>query len=200
MTVIHVINEKSPFWKMSPKALLNSSFEVIITLDSVIESTGNTTQARTSYLPSEILWGFRFENLMYYVHKRNIYAIDCASINHVVADSTPRQSPHLLAFQRQKKISTMSFNHINNNLSGSRLSIVTAEGRRASTMSYRVGRNLVISPSQNHRLNIQPRSVVDNSQQRKSFMENKKISEASLPSLEENEDRHASFNESNIAL
>ena len=59
MTVIHVINEKSPFWKMSPKDLLNSSFEVIITLDSVIESTGNTTQARTSYLPSEILWGFR---------------------------------------------------------------------------------------------------------------------------------------------
>ena len=59
MTVVHVINEKSPFWKMSPKDLLNSSFEVIITLDSVIESTGNTTQARTSYLPSEILWGFR---------------------------------------------------------------------------------------------------------------------------------------------
>ena len=59
MTIIHVINEKSPFWKMSPKELLNSSFEVIITLDSVIESTGNTTQARTSYLPSEILWGFR---------------------------------------------------------------------------------------------------------------------------------------------
>ena len=59
MTVIHVINDKSPFWKMSPKDLLNSSFEVIITLDSVIESTGNTTQARTSYLPSEILWGFR---------------------------------------------------------------------------------------------------------------------------------------------
>ena len=57
MTVVHVINEKSPFWKMSPKDLLNSSFEVIITLDSVIESTGNTTQARTSYLPSEILHG-----------------------------------------------------------------------------------------------------------------------------------------------
>ena len=85
---------------------------------------------------------------MYYVRKRNIYAIDCASINHVVADNTPRQSPHHLAYQRQKKISTMSsFNHINNNLSGSRLSIVTAEGRRPSTMSYRVGRNLTFTES-----------------------------------------------------
>ena len=89
----------------------------------------------------------RFENLMYYVRKRNIYAIDCASINHVVADNTPRQSPHLLAYQRQKKISTMSFNHLNNNLSGSRLSIVTAEGRKASTMSYRVGRDLIFNKS-----------------------------------------------------
>ena len=44
---------------MSPKDILSSVFEIIVTLDSVIESTGNTTQARSSYLPNEILWGFR---------------------------------------------------------------------------------------------------------------------------------------------
>ena len=54
------IDEDSPFWKMSPKELLASNFEIIVTLDSVIESTGNTTQARSSYLPNEILWGFRY--------------------------------------------------------------------------------------------------------------------------------------------
>ena len=53
------IDEESPFWKMSPKDILASNFEILVTLDSVIESTGNTTQARSSYLPNEILWGFR---------------------------------------------------------------------------------------------------------------------------------------------
>ena len=54
------IDEESPFWKMSPKDILSTNFEIIVTLDSVIESTGNTTQARSSYLPNEILWGFRW--------------------------------------------------------------------------------------------------------------------------------------------
>ena len=48
---------------MSPKDILTSNFEIIVTLDSVIESTGNTTQARSSYLPNEILWGFRYSYL-----------------------------------------------------------------------------------------------------------------------------------------
>ena len=59
LTVVHVINEESPFWMISPEDLSSSSFEVIATLDFVAESTGITSQARTSYLPSEILWGFR---------------------------------------------------------------------------------------------------------------------------------------------
>ena len=54
------IDEESPFWKMSPKDVLSNNFEIIVTLDSVIESTGNTTQARSSFLPNEILWGFRW--------------------------------------------------------------------------------------------------------------------------------------------
>ena len=55
---------------MSPKDILSSAFEIIVTLDSVIESTGNTTQARSSYLPNEILWGFRFDNLISYAQVR----------------------------------------------------------------------------------------------------------------------------------
>lgn len=30
----------------------------------MIESTGMTTQARSSFLPSEILWGHRFETMV----------------------------------------------------------------------------------------------------------------------------------------
>lgn len=32
--------------------------------EGVIESTGMTTQARSSFLPSEVLWGHRFETMV----------------------------------------------------------------------------------------------------------------------------------------
>lgn len=32
--------------------------------EGTVESTGMTTQARSSYLPSEILWGHRFESMI----------------------------------------------------------------------------------------------------------------------------------------
>ena len=31
-------------------------------LQGITPETGNTVQVRTSYLPNEILWGYRFEN------------------------------------------------------------------------------------------------------------------------------------------
>ena len=125
---------------MSPKDILSTNFEIIVTLDSVIESTGNTTQARSSYLPNEILWGFRwvrwwwsqtwnnqrsrkdamrkyifhrFDNLISYAQKQNVYAIDCSSINRIIPDNTPRVAASMLSETRQQKkstLSTMSFN------------------------------------------------------------------------------------------
>ena len=121
-----------------------------------------------------------------YVHKQNIYAIDCASINHLVADNTPRIAPHVLAYQKQKKISTMSFNNSNNNLNGSRLSMVL-DGRKASTLSYRVT------------CSVNTNLVIFLSLQSKPLLEHKRISEAStLP--EESNVCHATISESNIAL
>ena len=44
-------------------------FEYIVTLEGVVEPSGNTTQARTSYLPDEILWGYHFKNCIHYAKK-----------------------------------------------------------------------------------------------------------------------------------
>ena len=44
---------------MGPRELFKSRFEIIVTLEGIIEATGNTTQARTSYLPNEVRWGHR---------------------------------------------------------------------------------------------------------------------------------------------
>lgn len=63
-TVYHRIDEESPFYNMSPKDILDSKFEMVAALEGIIEPTGNSVQVRTSYLPREILWGFRFENMV----------------------------------------------------------------------------------------------------------------------------------------
>lgn len=60
LIISHVIDEKSPLYEYSAQDLSTADFEIIIILEGVVEQTGLTTQARTSYLPSEIIWGHRF--------------------------------------------------------------------------------------------------------------------------------------------
>eukprot|EP00094_Tigriopus_californicus_P005726 TCALIF_05519-PA protein Name:"Similar to KCNJ12 ATP-sensitive inward rectifier potassium channel 12 (Gallus gallus)" AED:0.30 eAED:0.39 QI:0/0.66/0.57/1/0.66/0.85/7/0/406 len=62
--IFHKIDADSPFYDMSPKDILNSKFEMVVSLEGIVEPTGNSVQARTSYLPREILWGYRFENMV----------------------------------------------------------------------------------------------------------------------------------------
>ncbi|XP_053170866.1 G protein-activated inward rectifier potassium channel 3-like [Scomber japonicus] len=61
-TITHVINENSPFWEVGPERLKRESFEIIVILEGIVEASGMTCQARTSYIEDEILWGHRFES------------------------------------------------------------------------------------------------------------------------------------------
>jgi len=89
----HKIDKKSPLWKLGPREILNSKFEIIVTLEGIVEPTGNSVQARSSYMPNEILWGHRFENMVSYAKHKGVYAVDMSSMNQVAKDnSTPRCS------------------------------------------------------------------------------------------------------------
>ncbi|KAM9788545.1 G protein-activated inward rectifier potassium channel 3-like [Neosynchiropus ocellatus] len=61
-TITHVINESSPFWEVGAERLTRESFEIIVILEGIVEASGMTCQARTSYTEDEILWGHRFES------------------------------------------------------------------------------------------------------------------------------------------
>lgn len=61
ITICHVIDENSPLYDYSADDLATARFEIIAIMEGVVPSTGSTTQARTSYLPNEILWGHRFD-------------------------------------------------------------------------------------------------------------------------------------------
>merc|ERR1712242_8931 len=55
----------SPFYNLSEADMQQNQFEVIVILEGIVESTGVICQARTSYLNTEILWGFRFMPMLF---------------------------------------------------------------------------------------------------------------------------------------
>ncbi|KAJ8275924.1 hypothetical protein COCON_G00076760 [Conger conger] len=63
-TITHIINESSPFWDIGAESLKRVRFEIIVILEGIVEASGMTCQARTSYTEDEILWGHRFESCM----------------------------------------------------------------------------------------------------------------------------------------
>ena len=86
---------------MAPRDFLSAKFELIVSLEGVVEPTGNSVQARSSYLPNEILWGYRFKNLMKYNKRGGIYSVDCSNLNAVVQDETPLVSAKMLDEKRR---------------------------------------------------------------------------------------------------
>ena len=95
--VEHRINEDSPFWDMSADALQQEVFELVVVLEGIVESTGMTAQARTSYLPNEILWGHRFERLVTYRRDSSQYLIDYSRFHSTVAVDMPPYSAKQLS-------------------------------------------------------------------------------------------------------
>jgi hypothetical protein len=73
----------------------------------VIESTGMTTQARSSYLPSEVLWGHRFEPLVSFKKDTGEYEVDYSLFNNTYEVDTPLCSAKALddlkSAQQQKQ-------------------------------------------------------------------------------------------------
>jgi len=85
-TIIHRINSSSPLYKLSAADVTpdNPRFEIIVVLEGIVEATGLTTQARSSYMPSEIKWGHRFKNVTSSKSKSGNRVIDYSLFNETV--------------------------------------------------------------------------------------------------------------------
>ncbi|VDN02091.1 unnamed protein product [Thelazia callipaeda] len=53
-------DRQSPLFAITPDSLHSAHFELILIVEGIVEATGMTFQARTSFLANEILWGYRF--------------------------------------------------------------------------------------------------------------------------------------------
>ncbi|XP_077303791.1 G protein-activated inward rectifier potassium channel 1 [Lithobates pipiens] len=60
LTICHMIDAKSPFYDLSQRSMQTEQFEIVVILEGIVETTGMTCQARTSYTEDEVLWGHRF--------------------------------------------------------------------------------------------------------------------------------------------
>ena len=84
--VEHVIDESSPFHEIlrnNNKAVNeNDDYEIVVILEGNIETTGASCHIRTSYLPDEVLWGYRFIPTYPYV-TNNGYSFDFSKFNQV---------------------------------------------------------------------------------------------------------------------
>lgn len=66
VTIVHEINDESPFFEIDRKTLeKDADLELVVILEGMVEATAMTTQCRSSYVASEILWGHRFEPVLF---------------------------------------------------------------------------------------------------------------------------------------
>lgn len=114
-TVEHKIDQDSPLWDISANDLIHRHFEIMVILEGIVESTGMTTQARTSYLPSEIMWGYRFDQAVSYKAEEGHYVVDFSQLNSTTPVAISAQSAkerHLGSFQRRKSVSVSKLDEI----------------------------------------------------------------------------------------
>ncbi|XP_018565441.1 G protein-activated inward rectifier potassium channel 3 isoform X2 [Anoplophora glabripennis] len=105
MTIVHRIDEDSPFYQLSAADMLQDRFEIVVILEGTIESTGQTTQARSSYLATEVLWGHRFEPVVSYNKDRQGYEVNYSKFDNTVTIDTPLCSAaDLAAFYKAQDI------------------------------------------------------------------------------------------------
>ncbi|KAM3592217.1 uncharacterized protein V6R79_014970 [Siganus canaliculatus] len=73
-TIFHRIDSGSPLYKMSLVDLRKADFELVVSFTYTDDSTGMLHQTRTSYTPSEILWGQLFQEMIRL--SRRYYRVD----------------------------------------------------------------------------------------------------------------------------
>ncbi|XP_036964278.1 potassium inwardly rectifying channel subfamily J member 11, like [Acanthopagrus latus] len=82
LIISHTMERGSPLYELSAQSLSSEDLEIIVVLEGVVETTGITMQARTSYTPDEILWGRRFVSIM--TEEDGRYCVDYSKFGNTV--------------------------------------------------------------------------------------------------------------------
>lgn len=101
VVVVHEINEASPLYTMSAEELVKDTFEIVIILEGTTASTGQSFQAKSSFLSHEVLWGHRFQQVVSYSKDTGDFVVDFGKFNDTYEVKTPLCSAQqLYEFQK----------------------------------------------------------------------------------------------------
>ncbi|XP_035511656.1 ATP-sensitive inward rectifier potassium channel 12-like [Morone saxatilis] len=107
LVIVHEIDKDSPLYTLNRADLEKDDFEIVVILEGMVEATAMTTQFRSSYLAREVLWGHRFEPVIYEDQDR--YKVDYARFHKTYeVPSTPHLSAKELDEAASRASSTAS--------------------------------------------------------------------------------------------
>ncbi|XP_055501115.1 G protein-activated inward rectifier potassium channel 2 [Leucoraja erinacea] len=87
LIICHEINQQSPFWEITKAQMAKEDLEIVVILEGMVEATGMTCQARSSYVTSEILWGYRFTPALSL--EEGFYEVDYNNFHETYETKTP---------------------------------------------------------------------------------------------------------------
>jgi potassium inwardly-rectifying channel subfamily J len=87
--IYHTVNRESPLWPPTNLRTLGGYSEIIVMLEGVIESTSRVVQTRTSYIPEEIHYGYKFQTICPQITEDGKYECSYFEINTVSPVVTP---------------------------------------------------------------------------------------------------------------
>lgn len=85
---LHPITPESPIAAISPEWMAEKSLSLLVTLTGVDETLVNNIHARHAYLPDQILWGQRFEDVLVRNRHGQLY-LDLRRFQHTHPDLSP---------------------------------------------------------------------------------------------------------------
>ncbi len=80
-TIVHPIDEKSPFYGLTAKDIAGTDMEVMVFVKAFDQVFSNNVVTRTSYISSEIFWGGKFRMMYYPSGDKNQTILDLAKLS-----------------------------------------------------------------------------------------------------------------------
>jgi inward rectifier potassium channel len=82
-TIVHPIDEDSPFYGITKEECLAADAEVLVLLTGIDEDHSQTVHSRSSYKTDEIVWNAKFEDIFQYAPDHGPIGIDISRIHNV---------------------------------------------------------------------------------------------------------------------
>ena len=80
-TIVHPIDDKSPFYGLSKEDIANTDMEIMVFLKAFDQVFSNNVITRTSYVSAEIVWGAKFKMMYHPSEDKNKTILDVSKLN-----------------------------------------------------------------------------------------------------------------------